>query len=83
MFNFNLDLDECKLKLHGCQQNCENTPGSFKCKCTPGFMLDTDGKSCLGMSIKYTKHPFNQNNINQILSVEAGPVGYRRPRPRP
>ena len=45
-----LDIDECSENLNGCQQNCENTPGSFKCKCRPGYMLDYDGKSCIGIA---------------------------------
>ncbi|XP_055521698.1 endosialin-like [Leucoraja erinacea] len=40
------DVDECR--FHGsCQQMCLNYMGSFKCHCEEGYLLDTDGFSCL------------------------------------
>ena len=31
----------------GCEDFCENTPGSFKCKCTKGgWELKADGRTC-------------------------------------
>ena len=45
------DSDECKLSL--CSQKCINTPGSFRCSCRPGYILDVDHRSCiLGESVK-------------------------------
>ena len=34
--HFDLDVDEC-LQDHGCQFGCENTAGSFRCTCPPGY----------------------------------------------
>lgn len=42
------DINECTEGTHGCQHLCENTVGSFYCKCNPGYILDSDGKSCYG-----------------------------------
>ncbi|XP_071401038.1 fibulin-2-like [Centroberyx affinis] len=41
------DMDEC-LVYQGniCQHRCINTPGSFRCECFPGYMLQEDGLSC-------------------------------------
>ena len=48
-FTFYTDINECETSSqYPCDQICENTAGSYKCKCKPGFMLDYDGKSCTG-----------------------------------
>ena len=35
-----IDINECDLKVDECQVNsyCMNTPGSYRCKCKPGFI---------------------------------------------
>ena len=42
------DIDECKLSNGGCEQNCLNAIGSFKCSCNKGYKLLYDGKTCKG-----------------------------------
>jgi len=44
------DINECLTNNGGCdaQANCENTPGSFRCTCKPGF--SGNGFSCSGES---------------------------------
>ena len=43
------DLNECRFKrISKCDQICENTPGSYKCTCREGFMMQFDGKTCIG-----------------------------------
>ncbi len=32
----------------GCNHTCTNTPGSFYCNCTDGFMLNADKRECSG-----------------------------------
>jgi hypothetical protein len=34
------DVDECLTDNGGCDQDCENTDGSFVCKCRPGYRRD-------------------------------------------
>ncbi|ELU17638.1 hypothetical protein CAPTEDRAFT_130820, partial [Capitella teleta] len=44
-----IDLDECSNSdLNDCcdECECENTKGSYKCKCPPGQKLDADERSC-------------------------------------
>ena len=41
-----IDIDECELMTAGCEQLCENRPGSFICTCIYGYQLQTDGKTC-------------------------------------
>ncbi|VDN39368.1 unnamed protein product, partial [Dibothriocephalus latus] len=46
------DINEC-LEKEGrglCQQICTNTFGSFRCSCRPGYVLQSDGASCLKQS---------------------------------
>ena len=42
------DVDECSEDKHNCSPKaaCQNTVGSFKCKCNDGYQ--GDGKTCLG-----------------------------------
>ncbi len=40
------DINEC-LEFGICNQECENTDGSFACSCKPGYVLDeADGRTC-------------------------------------
>lgn len=44
------DVDECSSD-HGCEQICNNLPGSFECACHPGLQIDsTNNKKCIGES---------------------------------
>ena len=40
------DVNECNTNLHGCQHECLNTVGSFRCRCNSDFELLADGRSC-------------------------------------
>ncbi|XP_066843505.1 EGF-containing fibulin-like extracellular matrix protein 2 [Anser cygnoides] len=40
-----VDEDECRLRF--CQHACANSPGSFSCRCHPGFRLAPNNRSCL------------------------------------
>ncbi|GFU59756.1 multiple epidermal growth factor-like domains protein 6 [Trichonephila clavipes] len=38
--------DECLVNNGGCDQTCENTPGSYRCICLEGYKLLADKKTC-------------------------------------
>ncbi|KNC24941.1 hypothetical protein FF38_08702, partial [Lucilia cuprina] len=45
------DIDECAIKNGGCEQLCQNLPGSFQCTCESGLQIDTlTGNTCIGRS---------------------------------
>ena len=41
-----IDINECELGV--CDQNCNNTDGSFTCSCEEGYTMNTDNRSCDG-----------------------------------
>lgn len=44
--SFIKEYDECATDNHGCDHECVNTLGSFKCECRIGYELHSDGKKC-------------------------------------
>ncbi|XP_064612930.1 epidermal growth factor-like protein 7 [Liolophura sinensis] len=44
------DTNECLSGNGGCEHQCENTKGSFRCRCSSGYRLAEDGKACAGKS---------------------------------
>ncbi|CAI8053481.1 Tolloid-like protein 2, partial [Geodia barretti] len=40
------DINECQTNSHGCEQNCQNTQGSYQCICNEGYALHIDKKHC-------------------------------------
>ena len=42
------DIDECQRGNGGCEQDCQNMIGSYKCYCRQGFQLSKDGRRCEG-----------------------------------
>lgn len=45
------DIDECGLRPGPCAQLCDNDPGSFRCGCRQGFILDPDRRTCNGEQV--------------------------------
>ena len=43
----NSDIDECGGD-HMCEVACNNTAGSFHCACMPGYVLNSDERTCRG-----------------------------------
>ena len=48
-----LDINECFDSIDGCSQICTNSKGSYECSCSDGYILDADGKNCLGTRVIY------------------------------
>ncbi|UYV64840.1 BMP1 [Cordylochernes scorpioides] len=44
--SFVKELDECRLGNHGCEHECTNTIGGFRCECKIGYELHSDGRTC-------------------------------------
>lgn len=44
---FVLDVNECLRDNGGCEQICNNKPGTFDCRCFDGFYLASDRQTCL------------------------------------
>lgn len=45
-----VDIDECTTNRNSCDSNqiCINEPGSFRCNCKIGFVLDGFTNACVG-----------------------------------
>ena len=46
--NLDLDVNECETLNGCCDHQCNNTVGSFNCKCRKGFFLHRNGRICIG-----------------------------------
>lgn len=57
-----LDVNECEEVLDNCDENadCENTQGSFECKCKQGYA--GDGVNCYGKNDKHTSTLYGFRN---------------------
>ncbi len=44
---FTVDVDECA-QSNPCQDGCVNTVSSFVCNCSSGYLLSSNGHTCLG-----------------------------------
>ena len=47
-------MNECSRNNGGCERECQNTVGSYKCMCNAGFELAEDMRRCIGRSLSYT-----------------------------
>ena len=53
-------MDECSDANGGCDDLCINSPGSYSCACSSGFMLLMDGKQCKDIDeCSETRNPCN------------------------
>lgn len=54
LFPFALDVDECQMVPDICGEGyiCSNYPGTYQCRCAPGFELDSQN-NCIGECMKY------------------------------
>uniref|UniRef100_A0A673Z4P0 Fibulin 2 n=1 Tax=Salmo trutta TaxID=8032 RepID=A0A673Z4P0_SALTR len=67
------DVDECQVYQSTlCHHRCINTPGSFRCACYPGYVLQQDAASCLPGKIKLLVAG-NSHCMQQCSSVAGRP----------
>ena len=83
--NFIKEFDECSDSDHGCEHQCVNTLGGYRCECRIGFELHSDGKKCedaCGGVIDVTNgtivspsfpdlYPPNKNCIWEIIAPQS------------
>lgn len=48
------DINECALATDACNQNCHNTAGGYTCSCNTGYILNSDRRTCRGLSLPCT-----------------------------
>ena len=46
---FTTDIDECEMDPTLCEQICNNTVGSYECKCEDGYQLVAGTNQCAGI----------------------------------
>ncbi|XP_019718321.1 hemicentin-1 isoform X1 [Hippocampus comes] len=81
-----VDVDECLLRKP-CQHDCQNTIGSFRCLCPPGYQLLPNGRNCKdtdecleqGIKCGYNQMCFNTRGGYQCLDTPC-PASYQRGR---
>ena len=68
-----LDSDECATANGGCEDRCENIPGSYNCYCdADGYDLADDGHTCDRKSSSNNLQDtplYNSNLNNSFLGV--------------
>ena len=62
-----IDVNECATNNGNCDQICNNTKGSYQCKCGNGFALNSDKHKCDGKSGSQD----NQEKIANGVSVHC------------
>ncbi|XP_067136118.1 fibrillin-2-like isoform X2 [Centruroides vittatus] len=64
------DIDECaSFPNQLCAHICINTHGSYRCECNPGFVLHSNGKSCVQES---SNNKCDTNNPCEHICVDTG-----------
>ena len=49
-----VEINECTMNTDDCEQECINIEGGFRCDCFEGYILDDNGRNCLGIVIMFT-----------------------------
>ena len=68
------DVDECSEGRSNCSQLCVNVDGSYKCNCSSGYSLHSNGKDCDGEYhiclihiLRESRHPLYPLCIHSII----------------
>ncbi|KAJ8304383.1 hypothetical protein KUTeg_017966 [Tegillarca granosa] len=73
------NVNECEDRQPPCEFTCQNLPGSYKCSCPVGYVLNMDGKSCRDLDECATmQHNCQHSCVNVVGSFRCEcPPGYR------
>ena len=55
------------MNIDQCHHTCINTVGSYICDCNVGYMLDSDGLTCIGKSARHLNTAHNKLIVAQML----------------
>ncbi|XP_060763950.1 very low-density lipoprotein receptor [Neoarius graeffei] len=77
-----MDVDECVKTPDVCDHSCMNSDGSYACSCNPGYILESDGRSCKSTGEAYLLAAIQsdiflinlKNTSLEVLSSEKQPV---------
>ena len=66
-----LDVDECTSHIHGCHYNasCNNTDGSYTCKCKTGFNYSKYKKCCVIFFFNIFFRSLTDNDLRDPLET--------------
>ena len=83
LYAMTIDINECATNNGGCEQLCYNEVGYHYCKCSPGYQLNADNFSCVGMFYNFKvkcdvsyididECSTNTSNCNQLCNNTVG-----------
>ncbi|XP_006813261.1 epidermal growth factor-like protein 8 [Saccoglossus kowalevskii] len=76
------DINECDTGTHSCNQICLNNNGSYSCACQPGFILETDRRSCKVCLTCIPEYHVLLARVDQ-LETEVKTLGLEAKKPQP
>lgn len=66
------DMDECLIyEGNICHHRCVNTPGSYRCECLPGYVLQDDAFTCAQGKVKTTNHITQCQQTFSVMLVHS------------
>ncbi|XP_071020816.1 fibulin-2-like [Oncorhynchus clarkii lewisi] len=67
------DVDECQVYQSTlCHHRCINTPGSFRCACYPGYVLQQDAASCVPETVD-EENRLREDDRPEVGSTSTAP----------
>ncbi|GFY66053.1 epidermal growth factor-like protein 8 [Trichonephila inaurata madagascariensis] len=64
------DIDECAKREDNCDHDCINTPGSFRCACKDGYVLQEDGKTCEKRNTTRTERELDSELLKKMETMQ-------------
>ena len=72
------DMNECSVNNGGCEHDCDDLDGSYRCSCRTGFLLGNDAHSCYGEWIKFASITASCHGSSFQLIVVKNLVMFKR-----